>query len=112
MRKKRTVNLASNHHTLRVAPPDVDRDALAASDPTPAGLVRAIECSFKVQLLKPDAREEGVEVSAAGLRRVRLVVRRFGHTALVAGVLSGDDDLLESLTICRAGLDNDEDEQA
>lgn len=109
--KKRPRTLSTNHYTLRVTPPDVDRESLAAPEPTPAGLVRAIECAFKKQLLTcaPDV---GFEIRAAGLRRIRLVMKRFGDTAVVAGVLRGSDSAVESLTVCRAGLDNAEDDAA
>jgi hypothetical protein len=110
--KERPLSLATNHHTLRVGPPDAQGTIRDPSEPTPAALVRAIECSFKKQLLKRGQMEEGLEISATGLRPIRIVTKRFGHTAFVAGVLRGPDNLVESLTVCRAGLDNEEDDAA
>lgn len=110
--KKRAQSLASNHHTLRVAPPDVDREPLPTTEPTQAPFLLAIEALLKKQLLAPGSTERGMEVTVTGLRPIRLAVRRFGHTALVAGVVRGDENVLEGLTVCRAGLDNDEDETA
>jgi hypothetical protein len=110
--KKRTTSLASNHHTLRIAPPDLERDSIGPPEPSSPEIVRAVECCFKEQLLKADAIEQGVEVSGTGLRPVRVALKRFGQTALVAGVLRGDENFVESLTICRTGLDNEEDDAA
>lgn len=109
--KRRPSTLATNHYTLRVAPPDSQVEFSGASEP-PEALVRAIECSFKKQMLQSASKEEGLEITATGLRPIRLITKRIGHTAFVAGVLRGAESLVESLTVCQAGLDNEEDDAA
>jgi hypothetical protein len=104
--------LASNHHTLRVPPPDVDREPVAPSEPTDPALVRALERSIKRHFLTSATEDGGVAISAEGVRRVRLVLKRFGETAFVAGVLKGDGNLVQALTVCQAGMDNAEDDAA
>ena len=63
-------------------------------------------------MLRSTAQEEGLEITATGLRPIRLVTKRIGQTAFVAGVLRGEESLVESLTVCRAGIDNEEDDAA
>jgi hypothetical protein len=111
MKKKHQIKLCTNHNAIRVAPPDLD-ELLRRSEhaPDPA-LIRAIEYSLKRKLLTcgPESR---LQISAIGIRRTQFVLQRVGDTALVAGVLRGNDSALESLTVCRAGLDNAEDDTA
>ena len=102
--------MASNHHALRIGPPDSQHECFL--EPIPAQLMRAIEMSIKKHLLVVHDQEKGVELTATGLRPIRLVTRYFGSTALVAGVIRNENKLVESLTICRAGLDNADDEAA
>src|SRR5262245_10722289 len=107
---KRAPKMASNHNMLRVGPPDSQRECFM--DPVPQQLMRAVEMAIKKHLLVPHAQEAGFELNATGLRPIKLVTRYFGHTALVAGVIRGEKNLVESLTICRTGLDKADDEAA
>lgn len=111
MKKKLLAELPSNHHTFRVAPPAVDRESRAATQRIRPSIAHAIECSIKTQLLT-GAAESSIEVCAVGLRPIRIVMKRIGDTAVVAVVIQSKDSVVESLTVCCAGLDRAEDEAA
>ena len=107
--KKLPRSLASNHRTLRVGPGDLEGEHFGLIDAPPV-LVRTLERCLKKQLFAPVGERVRVEITLTGLRPIQLVTKRFGHTALVAGVLRGHDNLVECLSICLAGIDRDEDE--
>jgi hypothetical protein len=108
---KRAGTLASNHHTLRVGPADLHGASFNLVEAAPV-LVRMMERCLKKQLFAAGDERTGLEITLAGLRPIQLVTKRFGHTALVGGVLRAPQSFVECLSVCRAGIDDDEDEAA
>lgn len=109
--KKLPRSLASNHQALRVGPNDMSGAGFQPTD-APLVLVRTLESYFKKQLFEPGQERAGIEITLTGLRPIWLVIKRYGHTAIIAGVPRSVHGFIESLTICCAGLDNAEDEAA